>query len=492
MTTAIDVTPIPEYNKSGDEVFDFDDSTLVDDSIQQLQFIKAFDLSGPLSNDKDYFMLQQNDLMSLYLWSRSFIKLTFYIPRNGTAPTGLSTLTSDARTLFRRVRCVLGGQVLFDLPEYFWLYATQDYAWWTENYLNTVGSGMFVNPDNNKQPGVGQHSGSVWRYAGNPTGTVGLTRSNSQMTGMAQQSSYCPGTVTISAIGNIVTCFIPLYHLIPAFQYMDKCVQGLQFQLELWRSDTAININTANPDGTSTIGLVNWQKAPELWCRRVTPTSTYKLLLQEKMNRGLDFTVKYPMPNVYRYDADPTTNGMELNVAVTASRPLHMVVLFQRKSAVTDQAVPTDYFSHFSVTAMSAYVNGIKVPQEGINQVIDEVKDYADTPPYVRKENVVEYANSYYWYLKHCGQFRAPYLNNFQDGTGTLSMIDWKNKMPIYSFDLSTHEIASWAGGASQINLRYERNINTWEEDCYMYVLLWTESTLGIHLENFNNYCTNT
>ena len=33
MTTAIDVTPIPEYNKSGDEVFDFDDSTLVDLSL---------------------------------------------------------------------------------------------------------------------------------------------------------------------------------------------------------------------------------------------------------------------------------------------------------------------------------------------------------------------------------------------------------------------------------------------------------------------------
>jgi hypothetical protein len=169
-----------------------------------------------------------------------------------------------------------------------------------------------------------------------------------------------------------------------------------------------------------------------------------------------------------------------------------MIVLFQRKSATTNPAVPTDYFSHFSITSMSGFINGIKVPQEGINQVIDEDKNYADPPPYVRKENTAEFSNSYYWYLKHCGQFKAPYLNNFQDGTGTLSLIDWKNKMPIYSFDLSTHEIGSWAGGASQINLRYERNTNAWEEDCYMYCLLWTESTLGIHLENFNNYCTNT
>jgi hypothetical protein len=489
MTTAIDVTPIPEYNKSGDEVFDFDDSTLVDDSIQQLQFVKSFNLTGPNLPDQEYYMYQQNDLMSLYLWSRSFLKLSFTVVRNGTDTAGLSSLTSDARTLFRRIRCLLGGQVLFDLPEYFWLYATQDYAWWTENYLNTVGSGFFVNPDNNKQPGVGQHSGSVWRYAGSPAGSVGLTRDNSRMTGMANQASYSPG---LEPIGNVVSCFIPLYHLIPALQYMDKCIQGLQFQLELWKSDSPIHINTINPDGTSTIGSIVWANAPELWCRRVTPTSTYKLLLQEKMNRGLDFTVKYPMPNVYRYDADPNTTSNELNIAVTASRPLHMIVLFQRKSATTNPAVPTDYFSHFSITSMSAYTNGIKTPQEGINQVIDEDKNYADPPPYVRKENTAEFSNSYYWYLKHCGQFKAPYLNNFQDGTGTLSLIDWKNKMPIYSFDLSTREIGSWAGGASQINLRYERNTNAWEEDCYMYCLLWTESTLGIHLENFNNYCTNT
>lgn len=497
MTTAVDVTPVPEYTKQGEAVFDFDDETLVDDSIQQVMFTKSFDIAGPPAEDKEYFMFQQNDLMSNYLWSRSFLKIKFEVRQS--TPLANCTTTSDLRTLFRRVRCTLGGQVLFDMPDYFWMYATQDYTWWTKQYLDTVGSSMLTYPDTNRQIGTGQYNDNVLLYVGN--NNTALDWSNSGLCGQGFRWEYEATATAGSDDGNIISCYIPLYHMIPALQYMDRCVQGLQFQLELWKSDNAIHMSQAKVGAANS--EVNWRgNGIELWCRRIIPTSTYKLVLQEKMNKGLDMTVKYPQPNVYRFGMPNTESTLEMPVTVTASRPLHAIIMFQDARAIEDPNCPTDYFDHANIQSIAMYINGIKVPQEGINQELIEAKinntggTFDVPPPYVFGETTVQAQNSYYWYLKHAGQFRAPYLNNFQEGSGCLTFTDWKNKMPIYSFDLSTHEIGSWSGGASQINFRFTRspNGNTSQPipNYSIWVVLWTEATLGIHLENFNNYCTNT
>jgi len=524
--TAVDSVPAPSYQKSGADVFDFSDETLVDDSIQQIQFVKVFNLQrGQPVDDVNvtdrYWQFQQNDLMSFYLWSRSFLKLTFRIKKLATPPEDeVSTFTSDARVAFRRIRCLLGGQVIHDCPEYSWLLAITDYISWTQQYLDTVGAQMGCFPDANDQYGLEQKTGE-WRGYASEAGGAGtntpLVWSTSPLSGTGIRVSMSNGGDGVTdADGTTMSFFVPLYHIIPALSYFDRVVRGLQFELELW--DSSDNIRVVTPSAQLIGSQWQWQNnGIELWCRRITPTSTYNLVLQEKLNKGVDMVVKFPYPNVYRFSVPYGQQSREQLVVSTASRPLHAMVLFQLQKYTetgivnleAPQMFPSDYFEHNWIKNMSMYINGIKVYQEGINCEFDELKSPfpfsagipTTSPPYVNKENTVDGSNAYYWYLRHCGQFKAPYLNNFAEGTGTLPFIDWKNKMPAYSFDLSTHEIGSWSGGSSQINLRYNANAPQWATSAgvfppenigpmYMYVILWTEATLGVHLENFNNYCS--
>jgi len=257
------------------------------------------------------------------------------------------------------------------------------------------------------------------------------------------------GNGVTDAEGSTMSFFVPLYSVVPALAYFDRVVRGLQFELELW--DAPESIRVVNPTGGA--GAVwQWQNnGVELYCRRITPTSTYNLVLQEQLNKGIDMVVKFPYPNVYRFSVPYGQQSREQLVVSTASRPIHATVMFQLQKYTEEGIVgaeiaqwfPSDYFEHNWVRTISMYINGMKVPQEGINCEFDEHKNptpngttASSYPPYVDKENVVDASNAYYWYLRHCGQFVAPYLNNFTEGQGdVLPFIDWKNKMPVYSFD---------------------------------------------------------
>jgi len=513
--TAIDSIPAPEYQKQGAEVFDFSDETLVDDSIQEIQLLKIFNISqssGANIADNKYWNFQQNDLMSYYLWSRSMLKLTFLVHKTvggGALVDNKATTTNDVRCFFRRVRCLIGGQVVYDQPDFNHTLVFQDSAWWTKEYLNTVGSEMMCYPDSNyDQYGVEQTTGSIARYAGArifPV-IVPLDYATSPNCGTGTRSSITTKRDNDND-GTINTAFIPLYELIPCLKYMDKALIGCSFQLELWDSDDNIRVLTplAQTGGGHGDGEIQWQRnGVELLCRRIIPTSTYKLVLQEQMNKGINMSIKFPQPNIYRFGVSTTNESREQLITTTASRPLHMVALFQPKQfttgqpplpAVDIQGYPSDYFDHFNIKTISSYINGIKIPQEGINCEIQENKTYTTLlPPFVEREIEVDANNAYYWFLKHAGFFTGgAHLNNYQDGNASLGFLDWKNRMPIYSFDLSTHEIGDWAGGSSQINIRYTRGTNATVPvltEYWMYIIIWTESTLGIHQQTYNNYVT--
>jgi len=323
--------------------------------------------------------------------------------------------------------------------------------------------------------------------------------------------------VISTAEGAVVFLEIPLYHLCPALQFMDKAVRGLEFSVELWKSADGINtVNktaiVASPNNVQP--RLDWyistaDNGVELMMQRIVPTSTYNLILQEKLNKGIDILTKFSSPNIYRFGVERNQTSFDQHIITTASRPLFAQVIFQFRRntdgannltvGANNSFYATDEFEHAYVSSLACYVNGLKVPQEGINQSISETKVYGvnnDNPfPYVDKENIVNVSNAYYWYLRNIGNFRAPYLKNFQDSLGILGLKDWKNKLPVYTFDLSLNSVASWSGGSSQINIRGTRE-NTdgapynAPDDYYMFVQLWTEQSLGIHLENFNNYTT--
>lgn len=512
--TAIDTIPAPEYQKQGAEVFDFSDETLVDDSIQEIQLIRSFNLSGSANViDNHYWNFQQNDLMSYYLWSRSMIKLNFVVtkvPSGGGLADNMATISNDCRVAFRRIRCLIGGQVIYDQPDFTYILHSQDYAWWTDDYLKNVGSEFFCIPDSEYgQYGVEQLTGFIRPYAAESLAGLPaiapLNYRTSPNTGTGVRTSLTTGSPA-NAIGSGLSAYIPLYHLIPALAYMDKALIGMQFQLELWDSDDSIRILTPGGQSATPGGSARWDwinTGVELLCRRIIPTSTYKLVLQEQMNKGIDMTIKFPQPQIFRFGVAEALESREQLVCNIASRPLHMVILFQptfftnvETNLETTQGYPIDYFDHFNIKTISAFINGIKIPQEGINCEIDEIKEFGvNPPPFVEQELVCDLNNAYYWYLKHAGFFRAPYLNNYQDGNATLGFLDFKNKLPIYSMDLSTHEISDWSGGSSQINVRYTRGRNGaagsgGAPNYYMWVIVWCENTLGLHQQTYNNYST--
>ena len=521
-SAAVDITPVSEYVKQGADVFDYNDTTLVDNSIQQVMLTKYNSLI-PINPDSTNFYFRVDDLHSWFSLSRSFIKLSFKIVKLDAAGAPVIgsndavTWTEDIRCAFNRIRVMLGGQVLYDCPQFFWNQALIEKCYWTTEYMDTVGTEMGCDWSNCSQYGINQISGLVAPF--HIQDAVGIAQiNNCYNCGYANRGKWSNGLET-NREGVVHLC-VPLYHLCPALQFFDKATKGLEFSLEMWKSDNAINtVNktsfNANP-ALNQSGKISWitdrfgNNGISLFMRRIVPTSTYNLLLQERLNKGIDIVTKFSSPNIYRFGVERNQTSFDQHVITTASRPLFAQVIFQLRrntdgtnvGAGNNCMYATDEFEHAYVTSIAAYCNGLKVPQEGINQSINEVKTYTNALanvnpfPYVVKTNTQNWANAYYWYLKNSGHFRAPYLNNFQDGTGILKYQDWKNKLPIYTFDLSLNQVASWSGGSTQINIRGTRDDtsagtpNQAPDDYYMWVFLHTEQSLGVHLESFNNYTT--
>lgn len=511
--------PVPgDIEAHTNQLFDFDDEYLVQSDIRQTDFVRIFDRSGQGNiADKNHFLFQMNDIASGNAWyspARSFIKIDFRIVKgdDGAIPTPLvtvepQTMASDIRSIFRRVRFGMQNQTICDIPDYFFVYPAQENQWWNDSYTETVGKMMQNYPTRNNQPGNDQDVGNTEaQVLVNFAGTDEIASNyNSYQNSLGKRNymtSYWTSgaTPTNQKNGTVVSAFVPLYHLASCLQYFDKATNQISWELELFlHGEQTIQTYTSILGSAEPPKLELVNNGIELWARRITPTSTAQLVLTEQMNRGIDMAIKFADLQIYRNEVfsgqgqpEGTNVPFDFRVTVTASRPVFATVLFQSPDNLTDYEFEYDTFNHAFVNNISMFVNNVQLPTERIECVINEEKNWGGRYPYIVESEQTDISRPLYEYLRSAGNFKAPYLQGFSGGSGTLNWVDWKNRCPSYNFPCSERQIGQWAGGSSEIRIRgafkvprggeiQSLNYNAW-------VLLYTERTLGIHMQNWASY----
>jgi len=534
--------PVPaDVQAHTNELFQFDDEYLVQTDIRQDDFVRIFDRNGQNVADKTEYLFQMNDIAnnSWYSPSRSFIKIDYRVilaKNEADVSKEPQVPLSDLRGIFNRIRFGLGGQTVTDISDYFYVYPASDNAFWTPQYSDTVGTMMGCYPVRRDQPGNSQA-----RYNTNLTegmtvndgaAMAGIVTSyNNHQTSWGKRE-YLVGT-SIDAredgvdVTTVCSVFIPLYHLSSVLQYFDKATTQIQWELQLFlHNNQNINIESNTTGATIPARLELANNGIELWARRITPTETARLVLTEKMNRGLDMSIKWADLQIYKntvftgdiagvdpaaWTSEGTLLPFDLRVTVTANRPVSAVVLFQYTDGpmgtLNSQEWAYDSFDTGFLSRLQMLVNNVQIPTEGIDMINLYTQDNLAPLeyPHIRDQYSSDVSRPYYEYLRYTGNYKAPYLTGFGGGAGTLSLEDWRNRCPAYCFDLSAREIGQWAGGSSEIRLRGSVKVPTpynsavppdpdelhpsqRNKDITAWVLLYTERTLGIHLQNWNSY----
>jgi hypothetical protein len=401
----------------------------------------------------------------------------------------------------------MGGQTITDIADYFWDLPAMDNVFWTQQYTDTVGTQMLCYPTRNNQPGDNQSTG----IAKNVCVIDGLVTAEADNTNTYQNSLgkriYLSGRQLnngdLEEIGTTISAFIPLYHLTSVLQYFTKATTQLSWEVEVWRNLNN-NINCYSDAAAAQVEYPRLELANngiELWAKRITPTETARLVLTEKLNRGVDMAIKFADLQIYRETITPTGQGLPAGtivpfnqrITVTASRPVYCVVAFQSPLNETLPEFEYDQFDNAFVNNISLAVNNVQLPTDRMEMVIDESLNFSTPYPYVETVEEIDTTRPFYEYLKMCGNFKAPYLTGFGSGAGTLTPIDWKNRCPVYCFDTAAREIGQWSGGASEIRIRGSFKVPTTPASITnvaynLKVLLWTERQLGVHLQNWNSY----
>jgi hypothetical protein len=413
------------------------------------------------------------------------------------------------------------------------VYPACDNAFWTPQYADTMGTMMGCYPTRRDQPGNEQAKfGTTTEEMSVNNGVVvlGVCNSiNNHQTSWGKREYLVDTSEAARTNGvfqsTVCSVFIPLYHLSSVLQYFDKATTQLQWELQLFlHNNQNINIETNDTGAIIPAKLELVNNGIELWARRITPTETARLILTEKMNRGLDMSIKWADLQIYKNTVDtgimtglePTwtpegTNlPFDLRVTVTANRPVSAVVLFQYTEGdmgtLNSQEWAYDRFDTGYLSRLQMLVNNVQIPTEGMDMANIYSEDNADplSYPHIRDQVQSDVARPFYEYLRYTGNYKAPYLTGFSAGAGTLSLEDWRNRCPAYCFDLSAREIGQWAGGSSEIRLRGNVQVPPrWDSapappavlhpsqrynTITAWVLLYTERTLGIHLQNWNSY----
>jgi len=514
----VETIPVPsDIQAHTNQLFDFDDEYLVQSDIRQDDFVRIYDRTS-VGNEgvanKEQFLLQMNDIAgnSWYCPSQSYLKIDFLIKRgnSGLDPPvlfdGASTFASDIRNIFRRVRFSMGGQTITDIADYFWDLPALDNVFWTQQYTDTVGTQMLCYPTRNNQVGNNQSTGNLKDVCTGAGATATVATNTNTYQNSIGKRSYLSGRNSLGALplefGTVLSAFIPLYHISSALQYFTKATTQISWEIEVYRNlNNAINCyseGSAFPSNDPQFQLVN--NGIELWAKRITPTETARLVLTEKLNRGVDMAIKFADLQIYR-EQIPSGQGspagtiipFNQRITVTASRPVYCVIAFQFPINEERPQFEYDQFSNAFIENISLYVNNVQLPTDRIEMEIDEDINGTGPYPYVTTTDVIDTTRPYYEYLKMCGNYKAPYLTGFGAGAGTLTQQDWKNRAPVFCFDCAAREIGQWSGGASEIRVRGNIKVPSTPAairgDTYnLKVLLWTERQMGIHLQNWNSY----
>lgn len=527
ITYPVTTIPVPaDVQAHTNELFQFDDEYLVQSDVRQDDFVRIFDRSGQQDiANKDHWLFQMNDIAnnSWYCPSRSFLKINFKVrwANDGATPNPVISqepcaFLSDLRGLFKRVRFGLGGQTITDISDYFWVYPGCDNAFWTEEYAKTIGSMMGCYPTRANQMGNEQQTAPILPVGLIDSGNnfIGASDKNNYQNAFGKRAYLLDHETRNAATSNSISVFIPLYHMTNVLQYFDKATSQLQWEIELWcHNNPNINVFTT-PIGDSETVKANIEFSTaggcngiELWARRITPTETARLVLTEKMNRGLDMAIKFADLQIYkevvpngRVDPDGTLTPFDFRATVTASRPVYATILFQFPDMIETQEYEYDNFNTGFLADIQMLVNQVQVPTEGMTMVNNYSADYQNNGrryPFIETQIESDVSRPYFEYLRQCGNYKAPYLTGFGAGAGTLTEQDWRNRCPAYCFDLSAREIGQWSGGASEIRVRghirtpptnLAAQPSQLSGEYNVWTLLWTERTLGVHLQNWNSY----
>ncbi len=483
-----------------------------DTSIDNQEYIKLYQQAGfqptntPVAQQDWHFRM--SDLNSWYDMSKSFFEFQFSISDLTAAPDPTSSALiypSDMRCLFKNVQLDLNSVAVESNNQNAFMFYNIDRAFMSRQYIETAGSlgGMFLHDiryDNPAfvgtfaayQPAMTDLAGAVVPHDGNFARLQTYAKKRTLLSiapGLANpaESSTCTLRVDMPSIYNF-------------YRYWTRCHKGIDVQCRFQTvGDTAFvtsrERNEARPNAAPRPYRMDWKGSGiTWWVKSLKPSPRVEASLNAMLQKGAEIFCPFETAKVYNFQ--PLSGNQSYRIVNESSRPVRMIVAFQRKTCLTT----TDDISVLQMpdgmTTFTAFVNGKKVPNLDIQITSAEPpppQGYNETaPPVVAiDQRPFDYTELYHRFLLLTGTYNSSFKNNYAKGSGALSYPDWSSISPFVTFDLSANAIGDISGSNSEIVLNYNQSDvagSTPIADYNMYAVVYTERVVSLNLSESTSY----
>ena len=485
------------------------------------EYIKLYQQAGfnptntPVAQQDWHFRM--SDLNSYYLMSQSFFEFSFSITDLNPASDPLSQdliYPSDMRCIFKNVQLDLNSVAVEANNQNAFMFYNVDRAFMSRQYIETAGSlgGMFLHDIRYDKPFFTSSYASLDvalsdDVAGAPTPYNGLAARLQTYTKKRTLLAITPGQIKSKKC--VLCCDMP--SIFQFYRYWTRCHKGIDVQCRFTTvGDTPFITNRTSAtrfDGTPPVPIrenvapqqyrMDWEGSGIVWwVRSLKPSPRVEASLNAMLQRGQEIFTPFEQAKVYNFQ--PQAGNQSYRIVNEASRPMRMIVGFQRKTVQTSCDDISILQMPKGLTTFSAFVNGKKVPNLDIQLTAPEPPPHQGSLRQNGDANVganqeFDFTELYHRFLLLTGTYNSSFKNNYSKGSGAHSYPDWASISPFVCFDMSTNALGDISGSNSEIVLNYNHVADanpgiTPITDYTMYCVVWTERTVSFNLGEATTY----
>ena len=232
-------------------IFDLDQSYDRDVSIIDKYYSKVYDqatgttIPNASLTTKTHFKFLVSDRSSWVHLAGAFLRIQFRVDK--AALGNNTTVVSNIQSIFKRCILRANGVTLHDSSQYQECFADIDSKFWPAEYAKDIGSSIMLYPSNMFNDAgwnfihrntIGLGNLLVTTTGADPT-VIGeadvITNWNSPLGGGVSTRFGLTDNSTVN--GNVINCYVPLYHVFPFIRYYNQVINNVQWEIELYRQD---------------------------------------------------------------------------------------------------------------------------------------------------------------------------------------------------------------------------------------------------------------
>lgn len=434
-------------------VFDVFSPSEKDESVGDLRYVSYPCLSA-ITSSTNNFELQTLDNSAFILMSKAFLEVkgtlssttdTYY-----DCATGSVAIINHSASLFDNAQYYIDGQQIEEVAYVPMVANVRGLMEYSEDFGRSQATAMNWFPDTVDTADVMPFNSSAFQATGGIQYTTWYKQDQTGATFLTN-IDYNEGfhKRQLASVGQSVakqsTFFIPLKEIF-GFAEVPKVSRGVKHSIQLKRSSDAqcIHRGTTLPSKWVFTDI-------KLWVPLLTPSLGTLARIEKGLASGASIPVDFHARNMYKSTsiASGTTNGT-WRVSNISTKPVKVFVFAQEDSRWETQTETPAILDHCNISAIHLRVNGKQVPAQEyeMNYITAGSEDWA---------------RAYTEFLASSGK------GVFDYDTGSIvSYQDYKDKWPIYAFDL-TNVIDPIFTGSADLEVRYRLTSSvgaTWSLFC--------------------------